>query len=130
MYFLRIFRISGEKLCQGEFFFKCRDGGCISKSLVCDNEGNCLDASDESDELCGENSKRAHICDLEKQFECNPGVCIPKKYVCNGEKNCLNGQDEDPARCSKMNVSYNFFKFGTLKLRLNRFKYEIIRILK
>jgi len=33
--------------CRPDTMFECRDGACISASLVCNGEVNCLDGSDE-----------------------------------------------------------------------------------
>lgn len=95
---------SDEKKCTGDNF-KCRDGSCISSSLTCDHSADCLDASDESDELCHDKYKTHAKCDPIKHFECGVEECILKKYVCDGRKNCLNGRDEDEEMCKKMNVN-------------------------
>ena len=36
--------------------FTCANGLCISRSAMCDTDNDCLDGSDETDELCGKNT--------------------------------------------------------------------------
>ena len=35
--------------CDGEYWFRCKNGHCISKTWLCDKEDDCMDWSDESD---------------------------------------------------------------------------------
>ena len=51
--------------------FQCDDGSCVSQSLVCDGRSDCVDGSDDSEELCG-------TCALNK-FQCADGACIDPK---------------------------------------------------
>jgi hypothetical protein len=64
--------------------FKCRDGGIIASSLVCNGKKECKDGSDESALLCGE----------PETFQCRDGSIIPLELRCNDKKECKDGSDE------------------------------------
>ena len=64
-------------------------------------QDDCLDNSDEDDELCQELMDH-HQCPDEEMFYCNdtyPMTCIPKRNMCDGEFDCPNGNDEAPEQC-------------------------------
>ncbi|XP_045191378.2 suppressor of tumorigenicity 14 protein-like [Mercenaria mercenaria] len=75
--------------CNGQF--ECQNGECINKNLVCNDEYNCKDHSDETN---------CHIRNgtCPGQFECTNGSCIDKNLVCNGINNCPDGSDEKGCR--------------------------------
>lgn len=95
-------------------FFLCRDNvSCIGRNLICDNEPDCPDASDESDALCDEEgtaiSTYMHknvTCNLLHEFKCGNNVCIPLEEACNGAKNCIDGSDEDDKFCEHFHGKY------------------------
>lgn len=96
------------KLCDGDEFHKCRTGDkCISRSLICDGEADCEDASDESDSLCDtEKVARAftRACNNETEFMCEEKFCISNKLLCDGIGHCMDAGDEDPEMCKLRNV--------------------------
>ena len=83
--FLETETFDDKKSCAGQF--KCKDGTCINKTLVCDGKFNCKDHSDET----GCNA-RNWTCKY--QFQCGDGQCIDKNLVCDGMFNCLDHSDE------------------------------------
>lgn len=74
--------------------------------MICDDQGDCNDNSDESEELCGHVESTTRECDEHNEFTCSPGICIPINDKCDGIKQCLNGKDEDSAMCQKANVNF------------------------
>ncbi|XP_066988709.1 uncharacterized protein [Macrobrachium rosenbergii] len=86
--------------------FRCRDGTCIAKNLICNSNKDCPNGEDErgctdkSDEkppsitALGKPPKtNATNCDS-TQFECNDGTCIWRDWVCDGYRDCPYGEDE------------------------------------
>lgn len=63
---------------------------CIKSLLVCDNQADCYDASDEKD--CPSPNPTC----AEDKFDCyqNGSLCISKSKACNGESDCPNNSDE------------------------------------
>jgi hypothetical protein len=57
--------------------FRCHNGNCIWKSLVCNDMYDCDDYSDERN--C-----RDYICN-ENFFKCTTGKCIPQNWECDGQ---------------------------------------------
>ena len=74
--------------------FQCGNGPCISSSLRCDSDFNCLDGSDEEGCTC-----------LSTELPCPSGECVPADKICNGEKDCPDGSDEE--KCGKL-LSHSF----------------------
>lgn len=77
--------------------FKCNNSQCINQSLVCNNEFDCTDQSDEAG--C------VH-CSPVNEFPCKSLLtnkttqCIRKEYICDGVPDCPNGEDEKLDICS------------------------------
>lgn len=62
--------------------FRCQDGQCIDKTLVCNNVADCADRSDEKN--CCENG-----------FQCpQTEVCLSPSLKCDGTEHCADGSDE------------------------------------
>lgn len=64
-------------------------------------QDDCLDNSDEDDELC-RNLINRHQCPDESMFDCNVTdlmTCIPRRWTCDGKFDCPNGNDEAPQQC-------------------------------
>ena len=65
-------------------------------------QDDCLDNSDEDDELCQDLIDQ-HQCPDENMFDCNVTdfmTCISKEWMCDGKFDCPNGNDEAPQQCN------------------------------
>lgn len=82
----------GQKKCASDKF-RCTNGRCIDKLLMCDEADDCGDLSDE---INCEQTKSADLCNLE-QFPCNSNrsICVPKAARCNGTAECPSQEDEE-----------------------------------
>ena len=68
---------------------RCKTSGlCLPSFWWCDGQVDCVDASDEDEDLCKGNT----TC---SEFTCNNGDCLPKRWQCDGSKDCDDGSDED-----------------------------------
>ena len=65
----------------------CFDGQTISIAWVCDGDGDCADAEDES------GCSRLNDC-KDGEFACKDGTCINSSWVCDGEPDCPDSTDE------------------------------------
>ncbi len=92
------------------FQFECGPThSCLSFSVICNQESNCPDSSDE--EGCGFTPSRKgcqtqrqiswsvalHVVlsDCRKgQYQCNDGSCIPEGFYCDGIEDCPDLSDE------------------------------------
>ncbi|XP_023033668.1 vitellogenin receptor [Drosophila willistoni] len=72
---------------------RCFSGDCIDLSKLCDGRADCLDASDETTQLCDK------IWCPGYSFRCNYGACISSTAVCDGHKDCMDGSDEQRWFC-------------------------------
>lgn len=69
--------------------FRCKNGLCIPKELICDGTSDCLDGSDEDQEMCQNLECR------EEEFSCqSSGHCIPIRCLCDENPDCPDGSDE------------------------------------
>ncbi|GLV41378.1 LDL receptor related protein 4 [Carabus blaptoides fortunei] len=64
--------------------FKCDDGKCMSKLLLCNGYPDCSGGEDERGcrPVCTAN-----------QFKCDDGKCMSKSLLCNGYPDCSEGED-------------------------------------
>ena len=70
-------------------------------------QDDCLDNSDEDDELC-RNLINRHQCPDESMFDCNVTdlmTCIVRRWTCDGKFDCPNGNDESPELCNTITTS-------------------------
>jgi len=85
---------------------RCPLGNCIDQSLMCNGYPDCLDASDENQEICKSHGpiKCAHMnathcmCPSSGDMLCENQVCVSKLLFCDGKDDCGDGSDE-PAGC-------------------------------
>ncbi|CAN7995744.1 unnamed protein product, partial [Ixodes hexagonus] len=70
-----------------EDYFKCKTGGtCIMNLLVCDDEEDCKDASDEQN--CAKQCPTTHfMCETDRS-------CIKQIFRCDGDVDCDDASDE------------------------------------
>ncbi|XP_064477570.1 sortilin-related receptor-like isoform X3 [Ornithodoros turicata] len=68
-------------------YFKCKTGGnCIMNILVCDDEEDCKDGSDEQN--CAKQCPSSHFqCETDK-------TCIKRIFRCDGDVDCEDASDE------------------------------------
>ena len=67
--------------------FRCKNGECVKKNLLCDGDFACKDESDEDDCECPST-----------MFRCQGGACLLSTGVCDGKNDCSNGDDENNCR--------------------------------
>ncbi|CAB0029484.1 unnamed protein product [Trichogramma brassicae] len=83
--------------CDAQSQFLCLSGECIDRNRICDGRGDCLDASDEAESICG--APLTVKCQA-NQFQCaTGGQCIHLGYKCDGTRHCNDGSDESAATC-------------------------------
>ncbi|XP_034652898.1 modular serine protease [Drosophila subobscura] len=72
---------------------RCGSGDCIQLDRLCDGRAQCLDASDETVEMCGK------VWCPGYSFRCSYGACIASTAVCDGQHDCVDGSDEERWLC-------------------------------
>ncbi|XP_072010680.1 SCO-spondin-like isoform X3 [Engystomops pustulosus] len=84
-----------DKRCS-RYEFQCGSGECRPRGWLCDNEVDCMDASDEND--CN------RTCDLE-HFKCMlSGECITYSQLCDGAPHCRDQSDESMDNCGSAQI--------------------------
>ncbi|XP_033633822.1 uncharacterized protein LOC117295337 isoform X8 [Asterias rubens] len=73
------------------FEFVCNNRECISSTLVCDNNYDCADESDEAEELCKTSSSG---CSVDEHACLLSGECLKAVYWCDGKFDCADNSDE------------------------------------
>lgn len=66
--------------------FTCKSGECLAQFMICDNDNDCEDGSDEVN--CTSKCKNS------KDFQCPDKTCIPETWRCDGENDCFDHSDE------------------------------------
>ena len=64
----------------------------------------CLDNSDEDEELC-----KKFICP-DGHWKCEDGKCILGKFQCDGHYHCVDNSDEDPEMCKTFQCMPGYWK--------------------
>ncbi|XP_041449097.1 sortilin-related receptor [Drosophila obscura] len=72
---------------------RCGSGDCIQLDQLCDGRAQCLDASDETVEMCGQ------VWCPGYSFRCSYGACVASTAVCDGQHDCVDGSDEEGWLC-------------------------------
>lgn len=79
--------------CNPDQEFRCNNGQCIDKSLVCDGVVDCGDTSDETQSVC-------HDLDCPRySFRCGYGACVDGAAKCDGRWDCADKSDESTIIC-------------------------------
>ncbi|XP_031617390.1 serine protease nudel-like isoform X2 [Contarinia nasturtii] len=73
---------------------RCPLGECISNDRVCDKTPDCVDGSDEHEELCRIKKK----C-TPQELQCGDGTCVSKTKFCDRVADCKDHSDE-PKGCT------------------------------
>ena len=71
-------------------------------------KNDCMDNSDEDDELCRQDLISHIQCPDESMFNCNVTdlmTCIRRSWTCDGKFDCPNGNDESPELCNTITTS-------------------------
>ncbi|KAK3914573.1 Modular serine protease [Frankliniella fusca] len=68
--------------------YRCSNGQCVDKTVVCDGRKDCKDASDETYTQCYSVKCPSY------SFRCAYGGCIDRDLRCDGTENCADGSDE------------------------------------
>ncbi|MGH0185369.1 UNVERIFIED_CONTAM: hypothetical protein FKN15_023867 [Acipenser sinensis] len=98
--------------------FDCRDHSrCVDSLLVCDNNPDCDDGSDEVN--CLENQ----TC-LKGEWKCQNKICISQDLRCNGVDDCTDNSDEESCENSTLLLTAQDKNLGLLNIRTG--KYEIL----
>ncbi|KAL7642835.1 UNVERIFIED_CONTAM: hypothetical protein RMT77_006123 [Armadillidium vulgare] len=123
--------------CEDLTLFLCTSGECISKEFLCDGSKECIDGSDETQDLCKYrscsksldyiNEDASDILSIqpsstEQTFRCNYGACISRFFLCDGIKHCVaDGSDETEELCKSQNCHSRQFqcKYGACINRRN-----------
>jgi len=78
-----------ENFCNQTTEFRCKNGLCIPKELTCDDISDCMDGSDEDQEMCQNQECK------DEEFTCqSSGHCIPIRWKCDENPDCPDGSDE------------------------------------
>ncbi|XP_075117575.1 SCO-spondin-like [Leptodactylus fuscus] len=86
---------SGDRGCS-RYEFQCGSGECRPRGWLCDNEVDCMDASDEQD--CN------RTCDLD-HFRCPLSrECIAYSQLCDGAPQCRDQSDESMDNCGSAQI--------------------------
>ncbi|XP_033248130.1 sortilin-related receptor [Drosophila miranda] len=72
---------------------RCGSGDCIQLDQLCDGRAHCLDASDETVEMCGK------VWCPGYSFRCSYGACVASTVVCDGQHDCVDASDEERWLC-------------------------------
>jgi low density lipoprotein-related protein 2 len=96
--------MSDEENCEhecSEHEFKCRKSGrCIHGAWKCDGDADCMDGSDEADDVCHKRD-----CDPNTEFRCDNGKCIQKLWQCDFDNDCGDDSDEPAFLCRQRNCT-------------------------
>ncbi|KAB1257521.1 Low-density lipoprotein receptor-related protein 2 [Camelus dromedarius] len=76
--------------------FKCQNGQCVSSSLRCDGNRDCLDHSDE------EGCPAWPLTCLSGEVKCpRSGECVLAEWICDHDLDCKDGTDEKVCACEQ-----------------------------
>ncbi|RXG58161.1 Low-density lipoprotein receptor [Armadillidium vulgare] len=136
-YILCIYKyFNAQESCEDLTLFLCTSGECISKEFLCDGSKECIDGSDETQDLCKYrscslldyiNEDASDILSIqpsstEQTFRCNYGACISRFFLCDGIKHCVaDGSDETEELCKSQHCHSRQFqcKYGACINRRN-----------
>nr|AWJ95281.1 vitellogenin receptor [Thitarodes pui] len=81
---------TGSDVCDMPDKFRCPDGACLPRHMLCDGTVDCRGGSDEVKNNCENINSTCNT----GWHRCSSGRCVDPSWVCNAERDCEDGSDE------------------------------------